>query len=69
MRCSRCRGHVVHDKRADVPRNFGEYFCMNCGERFWIELPPAAAPPSSSEKCSQNPSDQSEPLRVKLGHN
>jgi hypothetical protein len=21
----------------DLPRKFREYFCMNCGERFWFD--------------------------------
>ena len=21
----------------DLPRRFQEFFCMNCGERFWID--------------------------------
>lgn len=24
----------------DLPRRVQEFFCMNCGERFWIEKKP-----------------------------
>lgn len=24
----------------DLPRRFQEFFCMNCGERFWVDLAP-----------------------------
>ena len=37
MRCSRCKGHLVKDRMYDLPRKIMEFYCVNCGERFWQE--------------------------------
>lgn len=37
MQCSRCKGRLVKDRMFDLPRKILEYFCINCGERFWQE--------------------------------
>lgn len=39
MRCSRCKGKVISDKMFDLPGKILEYYCINCGERFWQEKP------------------------------
>jgi hypothetical protein len=40
---------MVRDRMHDLPRKIQEFFCINCGERFWqehsptsIDMPPAA---------------------------
>ena len=50
MRCSRCKGKVVWDKMFDLPRKILEYYCINCGERFWMEKPGESSPPLAGQE-------------------
>jgi DNA-directed RNA polymerase subunit RPC12/RpoP len=36
MKCTRCRGIMFQDRIFDLPGKIDEYFCLNCGARFWI---------------------------------
>lgn len=78
MHCSRCRGHVAQVKGADVPANYCEYYCVNCGERFWIERPTQPRPTGQSVNSGLSPQEQlaqidnsnpQTPNRLSLGHN
>jgi hypothetical protein len=31
---------MVRDRMHDLPRKIQEFACINCGERFWLELSP-----------------------------
>lgn len=44
MTCVRCCGNLIKDPMWDLPRRVQEFFCMNCGERFWIEKQPDPDP-------------------------
>ncbi len=36
-KCARCKGSLIKDRMHDLPRKIHEFFCLNCGERFWME--------------------------------
>lgn len=36
-KCARCKGSLIKDRMYDLPRKIHEFFCLNCGERFWME--------------------------------
>lgn len=37
-RCSRCEGIVAEDRQWDLPGGLREFCCLNCGDRYWINL-------------------------------
>ena len=37
MTCFKCDGTLCQDRMHDLPRKLHEYFCVNCGERFWVD--------------------------------
>ena len=37
-RCIRCQGKLIEEKMFDLPRHFLEFYCLNCGARFWINM-------------------------------
>lgn len=38
MTCFKCDGTVCQDKMYDLPKTYREYYCVNCGERFWVDM-------------------------------
>ena len=38
MICNRCQTLLRRDNMFDLPRNFVELYCINCGERVWIDV-------------------------------
>ena len=34
----------------DLPRKILEYYCINCGERFWMEKPGESSPPLAGQE-------------------
>ncbi len=42
--CARCEGRLLRERMYDLPRKIQEYFCLNCGERFWLQIDPPARP-------------------------
>ncbi len=34
----------MRERMYDLPRKIQEYFCLNCGERFWLQIDPPARP-------------------------
>ena len=38
MGCFRCRGFVAEEIAYDLPAGFREFVCLNCGNRFWLNL-------------------------------
>jgi hypothetical protein len=57
----------------DLPRKLLEYYCINCGERFWMEKPSQAGlnatPLQSSEGRSQELSLGPVPFRLVILNN
>ncbi len=37
-KCTRCKGIMTEDHQWDLPGSLREYCCLNCGDRFWINL-------------------------------
>ena len=37
MKCLKCEGRLCKDKMWDVPRRYEEWFCINCGGRYWLD--------------------------------
>jgi len=38
MVCGKCQGKLFQDRMFDLPKNYVEYFCLNCGRRYWLDL-------------------------------
>jgi len=36
--CYRCQGVMAEDRQWDLPTGFREFCCVNCGDRYWINL-------------------------------
>lgn len=54
MTCIRCCGSLVRDNMWDLPRRIQEFFCMNCGERFWIDTEAPSTEESRSAGLGAN---------------
>lgn len=37
MLCNRCETKMLRDLMFDLPRGFVEFYCINCGERIWVD--------------------------------
>ena len=37
MVCNRCETLLLRDNMYDLPRGFIELYCINCGERVWVD--------------------------------
>lgn len=50
--CARCEGRLLRERMYDLPRKIQEYFCLNCGERFWMQLEPPVPRETVTEEAS-----------------
>lgn len=36
--CYRCLCRMIPEPMWDLPRKIREFFCIHCGERYWIQV-------------------------------